>query len=238
TWRPSSITPSAATTSGPDCATISGSAGGAPRGPRGVLESPAGVPVGREPPSQMPDATANGRRSGFGTLSASPFRTPWHRHGRVRSGWWEEAEIHSYAVRRVLRNACLGLLAFVLMAATWSVASPARSTLPLVAVAGYQRESGLARFRPLAAIDALTGVTVVIDGIALATDAQPGETAGGLLRTAGVEVSSGDRLSVPAEQPLVAGLRIELTRGYPVTVVDGGIRIAFRAQPGSVAAFL
>jgi hypothetical protein len=130
------------------------------------------------------------------------------------------------------------LVAFVLMAGTWSVAAPARSKLPLVAVAGYERESGLARFRPLTAIDALTGVTVVIDGIALATDAQPGETVGSLLRTAGVAVTSGDRLSVPADQPLVAGLRIELDRGFPVTVVDGGTAIAFRAQPGTVATFL
>jgi hypothetical protein len=147
-------------------------------------------------------------------------------------------QIQSYAVRRVLRKACLGLLAFVLMAVTWSVAAPARGRLPLVAVAGYERASPLARFRPLSAIDALTSVTVVIDGIALATDAQPGETVGGLLRTAGVEISSGDRLSVAAEQPLVAGLRIELDRGFPVTVVDGGTPIAFRAQPGTVATFL
>ncbi len=151
---------------------------------------------------------------------------------------WEEAEIHSYTVRRVLRNACLGLTAFVLMAGTWSVAAPARSNLPLAAVAANERASGLARFRQPALIDSLTGVTVVIDGIALATDAQPGETVGGLLRTAGVEVSSGDRLSVPTDQPLVAGLRIELDRGFPVTVVDGGTPIAFRAQPGTVATFL
>jgi hypothetical protein len=150
----------------------------------------------------------------------------------------EEAEIHSYAVRRVLRNACLGLLAFVLMAATWSVAAPARGKLPLVAVAGYERESGLARFRPLAAIDTLTGVTLVIDGIALATDAEPDETVGDLLRTAGVEVTSGDRLSVGEAHALVPGLRIELTRGFPVTVVDGGARLALRAQPGTVATFL
>jgi G5 domain/Transglycosylase SLT domain/G5-linked-Ubiquitin-like domain len=141
-------------------------------------------------------------------------------------------------VRRVLRNAGLGLLAFVFMAGTWSVAAPARSKLPLVAVAGYERESGLARFRPLTALDSLTGVTVVIDGISLATDAQPGETVGSLLRTAGIEVTSGDRLSVPVEQPLVPGLRIELDRGFPVIVVDGGTPIAFRAQPGTVATFL
>ena len=124
------------------------------------------------------------------------------------------------------------------MAVTWSVAAPARVGLPLVAVAGYERESGLARFRPLSAVDALTGVTVVIDGIALATDAQPDQTVGELLRTAGVAVTSGDRLSVSVDQALVPGLRIELNRGFPVTVVDGGIPIAFRAQPGTVATFL
>jgi hypothetical protein len=155
----------------------------------------------------------------------------------VRSGGGEEA-IRSYAVRRVLRNACFGLVAFALMAATWSVAAPARGKLPLVAVAGYERESGLARFRPLAAIDTLTGVTLVIDGIALATDAESDQTVGDLLRTAAVEVTTGDRLSVSVDQALIPGLRIELTRGFPVTVVDGGTRLAFRAQPGTVATFL
>ncbi|HEX6060442.1 MAG TPA: G5 domain-containing protein [Candidatus Limnocylindria bacterium] len=124
------------------------------------------------------------------------------------------------------------------MAATWSVAAPARGTLPLVAVAGYQRESSLARFRPPAAIDTLTGVTLVIDGVAVATDAELDQTVGALLRSAGVEVTSGDRLSVRADQALVPGLRIELTRGFPVTVVDGGTRQALRAQPGTVATFL
>src|SRR5205814_2055644 len=85
---------------------------------------------------------------------------------------------------------CLGLLAFVVMAGTWSVAAPARTGPPLVAVAGYERAAGLARFRPVAALDALTGVTVVIDGISLATDARPGETVGGLLRSAGIDVET------------------------------------------------
>jgi hypothetical protein len=153
-------------------------------------------------------------------------------------GRWEDAEIHSYAVQRLLRSASLGLLAFVVMAGTWAVAAPARSSQPLVALAGYERASGVARFRPPAAFDPLTSVTLVIDGISLATDAHAGETVGGLLRAAGVEVSTGDRLSVPADQPLVAGLRIVLDRGFPVTVVDGGSTISFRAQPGSVAEFL
>ena len=117
------------------------------------------------------------------------------------------------------------------MAGTWAVAAPARNGLPIVAVAGYERAAGLARFRPVAAIDALTGVTLVIDGISLATDARPGETVSGLLRSAGIEIGTGDRLTVPADQPLVAGLRIVLDRGFPVTVVDGGTPFALRAQP-------
>ncbi|MEA2662558.1 MAG: resuscitation-promoting factor RpfB [Chloroflexota bacterium] len=125
------------------------------------------------------------------------------------------------------------------MAGTWSIAAPARSgTPPAVAVAGYERAAGLARFRPLTVLDPFTSVTVVVDGIALATDTQAEETVGGLLRSAGIDVQSGDRLSVPLDRPLVAGLRIELERGFPVTVVDGGSPIAMRAQPGSVAAFL
>lgn len=151
---------------------------------------------------------------------------------------WEVAEIHSHTVRRVLRSASLGLAAFTLMTATWSIALPARSAEPLAAVAASDRAAVVARFRPLAALDAFTGVTLVVDGIALATDASPGATVEELLRGAGIKVGSGDRLSVPLSQPLVAGLRIELDRGLPVTVVDGGTPVALRARPGTVASFL
>ena len=126
----------------------------------------------------------------------------------------------------------------MLMAGTWALAAPARSAVPLVAVAGYQREAGAARFRPLAALDALTSVTLVIDGVGVATDARAGETVGGLLSAAGVDFGPGDRLSVAPDQMLVPGLRIVLERGFPVTVVDGGTAIALRAQPGTVASFL
>ena len=124
------------------------------------------------------------------------------------------------------------------MAGTWALAAPARSDTGPVAVAGYERGAGVARFRELGPLDGLTSVTLVVDGIALATDARPGDTVAGLLRTAGIEVRTGDRLSVPPGQPLVAGLRIVLDRGFPVTVVDGGTPLALRAQPGTVASFL
>ena len=151
---------------------------------------------------------------------------------------WEESEIHSYTVQRVLRSAGLGLAAFVVMAGTWAIAAPAR---PATAVLGYEsdtRAAATARFRPLAAIDPFTSVTLVIDGISVATDARPGETVGALLKGAGLDVAAGDKLSVSLGQPLVAGLRIVLDRGVPVTVVDGGVPVALRAQPGTVASFL
>lgn len=150
---------------------------------------------------------------------------------------WEVPEIQSYTIQRVLRTAGLGLAAFVVMAGTWAVAAPRPST----GILGYQSDTravGTARFRPLAAIDPFTSVILVIDGISVATDARPGETVGALLRSAGLDVAAGDKLSVSLEQPLVAGLRIVLDRGMPVTVVDGGVPVALRAQPGTVASFL
>jgi len=141
-------------------------------------------------------------------------------------------------VQRVLRNAAFGLLAFVVMAGTWAVVAPAKHDQAPLADRGLERVSVVARFRPLAAIDQLTAVTLVIDGISVATDAHPGETVADLLRSAGLEVGPGDRLSVAPGQRLVPGLRIVLDRGFPVTVVDGGTAIALRAQPGTVGDFL
>lgn len=107
-----------------------------------------------------------------------------------------------------------------------------------MAVAGYEREAGLARFRAPGALDALIGVTLVIDGIAMSADARPDETVATLLGAAGVELQTADRLSVSPDQRLVPGLRIVLDRGFPVTIVDGGTPISFRAQPGTVSSFL
>ena len=155
------------------------------------------------------------------------------------AGGEEEAVIATSAwIRRVLRHACLGLVAFVVMAGTWSVVASTTHGQTQSAVAGFERVSGLARFRPLSAIDRFTAVTLVIDGISVATDARQGETVGGLLHSTGIDVGAGDRLSVSLDQSLVPGLRVVLDRGFPVTVLDGGTPIALRAQPGTVSEFL
>lgn len=154
-------------------------------------------------------------------------------------GIWEADIARSTWIQRTLKNASLGLLAFVVMAGTWATVAPARQGDQLVTSdTGIERVSGLARFRPLSAIDPFTAVTLVVDGIAIATDVRQGESVGELLVSAGLDVGPGDRLSVALDQPLVPGLRVVLDRGFPVTVVDGGTPIAFRAQPGSVSDFL
>ena len=124
------------------------------------------------------------------------------------------------------------------MAGTWAAVAPTPRAGGAASGPGVERVSGLARFRPLSAIDRFTAVTVVIDGIAVATDARQGETVGSLLRSAGIDVGPGDRLSVALDQELVGGLRVILDRGFPVTVVDGGTPIVLRAQPGTVIDFL
>jgi hypothetical protein len=124
------------------------------------------------------------------------------------------------------------------MAGTWAVAAPATRARPEADAQGVGRVSGLARFRPVTPADPFTAVTVVIDGISVATDARPGETVGGLLQSVGIDVGAGDRLSVPTGQSLVPGLRVVVDRGFPVTLVDGGTPVALRAQPGTVSDFL
>src|SRR5258707_8789135 len=150
----------------------------------------------------------------------------------------EEDEIHRYAVQRVLRTACLSLTAFVVMAGTWAIAAPARPTQPLVAVAGFERSAGLARFRPLAAIDQLTAVTLIVDGVALATDAVSGETAGELPHSAGIEVSAGDRPSVAPDPAPLPGPPILLHPGFPLALLDGGVAPPLRGPPGDRAGVL
>ena len=146
---------------------------------------------------------------------------------------------NSYLLQRLLRSAGLGLGALLVTFGTWAIVAPAsRGQSDQVAVLGSERAAAAARFRPVSAADARTSVTLVIDGIAVATDSRPAETVGGLLRSAGVDFGPGDRLTPAAAEGLVAGLRIVLERGFPVTVVDGGTPIALRAQSGTVGDFL
>ena len=144
------------------------------------------------------------------------------------------------ALHKILRTAGLLTLAFLATGATWTLAAPAsRADAAVPALAAPDtRALGLARFRPLAALETAASVGLQIDGLTVTVAARPGDTAGDLLRAAGVALSPADRLSVAIDTPLVPGMRIILDRGMPITLVDGGREYAFRSRPGTVAEFL
>jgi len=74
--------------------------------------------------------------------------------------------------------------------------------------------------------------TVWIDGLAASLPAA--ETVGGTLRAAGVSRGGTDRLSASTDAPVVAGQRIVLDRGLPVTLLESGHVLAVRAPRGTV----
>ena len=159
---------------------------------------------------------------------------------RGSRGWEEDAIPEITALHRILRAAGLLTLAFLATGATWTLAAPASRAAAAgpAAFAGDARAVGLARFRPMAALEAASSVGLQIDGLTVSLAAHPGDTVGDLLRAAGVELSRADRLSLAVDTPLVPGMRVVLDRGMPVTLVDGGREYALRARPGTVAEFL
>lgn len=169
-----------------------------------------------------------------------PFVHPWHCHvGQGELGRQLIPEIT--APHRILRAAGLLTLAFLATGATWTIAAPAPRAAAAAAIepARDARAAGLARFRPIAALEAPSVVGLQIDGrLAVSLAVHPGDTAGDLLRAAGIELGPADRISVGVDTPLVPGMRVVLDRGMPVTLVDGGREYPSRARPGTVAQFL
>ena len=139
----------------------------------------------------------------------------------IASGLGSGKTVYKHALLR--EAARLGRLAFVSGAVAlivWSLVAPARASEVLQpigpAVAGR--------------------VTVAIDGLA-STVAASG-TVGDALRAAGVARGTADRVSSGTETPVVAGQRIQLDRGMPVTLVDGGQPLASRSPRGTVGDLL
>jgi len=80
-------------------------------------------------------------------------------------------------------------------------------------------------------------LTVSVDGL-VANVRTSSDTVANALRGLGLATGAGDRLSSPAEAPVVPGQRLALDRGLPVTLIDGGQEIAARSVRGSVADLL
>ena len=133
----------------------------------------------------------------------------------VGGGEWE-AIFDQFFLSEARRLGRLAVVTSLVALATWSA-------MGIGGAASFSSTNGGPR----------TGAaTVSIDGLAgnLPAAATVGET----LRAAGVARGETDRLSASADAPIVAGQRIVLDRGLPVTLVVGGQVLAGRAPRGTV----
>lgn len=76
-------------------------------------------------------------------------------------------------------------------------------------------------------------VTLAVDGLETVYQVQV-ETVGGLLEAAGVELDAGDSVSPDAEDALAPGMRVQVSRAYPVAVKSGGRVQVLHMSEGTV----
>jgi len=134
----------------------------------------------------------------------------------------------------LLRFGRLALVTYVVGMGTWTLLGPdpiARSTTAVVASRAVAAPRGA-----LLGFEAAP-LTVSVDGL-VANVRTSSDTVAEALRGLGLETGAGDRLSSPAEAPVVPGQRLALDRGLPVTVIDGGQEVAARSVRGTVADLL
>jgi len=80
-------------------------------------------------------------------------------------------------------------------------------------------------------------VTLEVDGLR-AGSLQASGTVGDALAAFGIEPGAADRLSLPTGTALLPGMRISVSRGFPVTLIDGGRATEARSQRTTVGGFL
>jgi sulfur carrier protein ThiS len=122
-------------------------------------------------------------------------------------------------------------VAYVAAAATWTLIGPT----PFVS-ASVTPDRAAPAARGRAVPPAPTSVTVTVDG--LAGTVRTTGTVAEALRSLGLSTSAADLVSAPVDDQVVAGQRIAVDRGLPVTLVDGGREVASRSARGTVAELL
>ena len=135
-------------------------------------------------------------------------------------------------ISATLRFARLALVSYVVAVGTWTLLGPSPLTPPEALVA---RVAAAPRGSSFSA-DRAADVSVSVDG--LTATARTAGTVEDALRSLGLAAVAGDRLSVPADASVLAGHRIALDRGLPVTLLDGGRPLVARAPRGTVADLL
>jgi uncharacterized protein YabE (DUF348 family) len=132
----------------------------------------------------------------------------------------------------LLRFGRLALVSYAVAIGTWTILAPSplgpRDALVARAASASRGSSSSA--------DRAADVSVSVDG--LTASARTAGTVEDALRSLGLASDAGDRLSVPADASVLAGHRITVDRGVPVTLLDGGQAVAARSPRGTVADLL
>jgi surface rod structure-forming protein G/transglycosylase-like protein with SLT domain/uncharacterized protein DUF348 len=145
-------------------------------------------------------------------------------------GWGEKAIDRRRLLSGALHLGRLAIVTYLVAAGTWAVlAAAAPSGAVLVVARAAPAARGQAR---------LSGATVTVSIDGLATSVVGATTVGSVLDKLGVAARGADRLSAAGDAAVVAGQRLALDRGVPVTLMDGGRVTAARSPRGTVADLL
>ena len=131
-----------------------------------------------------------------------------------------------------LRFARLALVSYAAAVGTWTFLGPS----PLAPHDALVARAASAPRGSSFSAERAADIIVSVDG--LTATARTAGTVEDALRSLGLAAVAGDRLSVPADAAVLAGHRIAVDRGLPVTLVDGGRLVAARAPRGTVADLL
>jgi uncharacterized protein YabE (DUF348 family) len=135
-------------------------------------------------------------------------------------------------VMSALRFGRLALVSYAVAIGTWTLLGPSPSGPRDALVA---RAASTSRGTTLSGNQAAV-VSVSVDG--LTATARTAGTVEDAMRSLGLATVAGDRLSVPPDASVLAGHRIAVDRGVPVTLLDGGLSVVARAPRGTVADLL
>lgn len=132
----------------------------------------------------------------------------------------------------LIRVGRLAAVTYAVAALTWTLVG----ATPFVDASGIGQERARPAARGGQAPVTPTALTVTVDG--LAGTVRTSGTVGDTLRDLGIRTGITDLVSASADDQVVPGQRINVDRGLPVTLVDGGREIASRSARGSVADLL
>lgn len=155
----------------------------------------------------------------------------------ARPGGTGEGAPIGNALAPLLRMLRLAAVSAAVGGVAWTAALPmGLAAADTRAATSVERASPAARGAPPAG--GPVPVTLRIDGLETVASARSGQDVGGLLASLGVAIQAADRVSVDPATAVLPGMRIDIDRGVPVTLVDGGVPAQIRSARGTVGELL